>query len=447
MVYSHPHTAELGRLGAQITELAAHLDAAEYRFLVLVEAFDRQGGWQQPGVNSCAHWLHWKCGLGIGVAREKVRVARALPELPRISGAFGAGRVSYSKVRAMTRVATPDNEEVLLNTALHGTAAHVETQVRLYRRWKRQEALQRENQRQAVRELSWHIDETGCWVFRGRFTPEQGALIARALEHAMDAQFTELRDEPREVSEDIERDQLQGPAMSEPIAQRRADALERVAAGYLARPEPASTGGDRCIVHLHTDIGTLRADGDGAEAEIENAPGRGSHVPAETSRRLACDAAVVHWRETADGEPLSVGRKTRTIPPAIRRALKRRDGGCRFPGCSATRFVDAHHIHHWADGGETRLDNLVLLCRRHHRLLHEGGYSIDSRPTGEIRFSRPDGRVLAPGQGRRSRGNVAGLCAANDANGCKIGPDTAVPRWNGESMDHDLALLALIQRE
>jgi hypothetical protein len=447
MVYSRPHTAELGRLGAQITELAAHLDAAEYRFLVLVEAFDRQGGWRQPGVNSCAHWLHWKCGLGIGVAREKVRVARALPELPRISGAFGAGRVSYSKVRAMTRVATPDNEEVLLNTALHGTAVHVETQVRLYRRWKRQEALQRENQRQAVRELSWHIDETGCWVFRGRFTPEQGALIAEALKHAMDAQFTELRDEPREVSEDIERDQLQGPAMSEPIAQRRADAMERVAAGYLARPEPASTGGDRCIVHLHTDIGTLRADGDGAEAEIENAPGRGSHVPAETSRRLACDAAVVHWRETSDGEPLSVGRKTRTIPPAIRRALKRRDGGCRFPGCSATRFVDAHHIHHWADGGETRLDNLVLLCRRHHRLLHEGGYGIDSRPTGEIRFSRPDGRVLAAGQGGRSRGNVKKLCAANDTNGCKIGPDTAVPRWNGESMDHDLALLALIQRE
>lgn len=142
-----------------------------------------------------------------------------------------------------------------------------------------------------------------------------------------------------------------------------------------------------------------------------------------------------------------MGRKTRTIPPAIRRALKRRDGGCRFPGCSATRFVDAHHIHHWADGGETRLDNLVLLCRRHHRLLHEGGYGIDSRPTGEIRFSRPDGRVLPPGQNGRSRGNVEVLCAANHANGCKIGPDTAVPCWNGESMDHDLALLALIQRE
>jgi hypothetical protein len=443
----HPHAVDLNRLGAQLTELAAHLDAAQYRFLVLVEAFDRQGGWQQPGVHSCAHWLHWKCGLAIGAAREKVRVARALPELPRISAAFGAGRVSYSKVRAMTRVATPGNEAVLLNTALHGTAAHVETHVRLYRRWKRQEALQRENRRQAVRELSWHVDETGCWVFRGRFTPEQGALIARALEHAMGAQFAELRDEPREVSEDIAREQLQGPAVSEPVAQRRADALERVAAGYLAQPEPAGNGGDRCIVHIHTDIETLRADGDGAEAEIEDAPGHGSHVPAETSRRLACDAAVVHWHESADGDPLSVGRKTRTIPPAIRRALKRRDGGCRFPGCTATRFVDAHHIHHWADGGETRLNNLVLLCRRHHRLLHEGGYGIEARPSGEIRFSRPDGRLLPPGQGGRSRGNVHELRAANEAIGCNIGPDTAVPRWNGESMDHDLALLALIQRE
>jgi hypothetical protein len=222
------------------------------------------------------------------------------------------------------------------------TTHHVEMQVRLYRQVKRCEALAQENLRHAQRELSWHVDDSGFWVFRGRLTPEQGAVIAKALEAAMEREFQEHRD-----AADAEHP-------LEPIAERRADALERVAVGYLARPEGDSVGGDRYVVHIHTDVETLRADGTGAEAEVEDAPGCGSHVSAETSRRLACDAAVVHWNENADGDPLSVGRRTRTIPPAIRRALKRRDGGCRFPGCSATRFVDAHHVHHWTDGGETR---------------------------------------------------------------------------------------------
>lgn len=442
-----PCTQELAHLGDQITELSAHLDAGTCRFLELVEAFDRGGGWRQPGVRSCAHWLHWTCGLAIGVAREKVRVARALPDLPKISEAFSKGRVSYSKVRAMTRVATLNNEAVLLNTALHGTASHVETQVRLYRRWKRQEALEHENLRHAQRELSWHVDESGSWVFRGRFTPEQGALIAKALEHAMEAQFQERRNESPDVEADMERADISGPARSEPIAQRRADALERVAMAYLARPDADSAGGERYVLHVHTDIETLQADGAGSESELEDAPNPGSHVPAETSRRLACDAAVMPWRESAEGEPLSVGRKTRSIPPAIRRALKRRDGGCRFPGCCATRFVDAHHIHHWADGGETRMNNLVLLCRRHHRLLHEGGYGLESRRSGEVRFTRPDGQVLPRNWQGRSRGNVDQLRAVNAANGAAIDARTARPQGHSEYMDHDLALLALIQKE
>jgi hypothetical protein len=377
---------ELARLGEQITELAGHLNAGEYRFLVLVEAFDREDGWQGEGINSCAHWLNWFCGMSIGVAREKVRIARALPGLPQISQAFSEGRVSYSKVRAMTRAATLENEDALLNTAYHGSAAQLERQVQLYRRIKRTEALAEEQLRHAHRELSWHIDEAGCWVFRGRLTAEQGAVVARALEAAMDRAFEETRGEPKEVAREIEREQFT-IGLAEPIAQRRADALERVARGYLAGPEVSDSSGDRYLVNLHTDIETLKADGEGAEANIDDR----SSVPAETSRRLACDASLLHWLETEEGEPLSVGRKTRSIPPAIRRALQRRDGGCRFPGCTATRFVDAHHIVHWADGGETRMENLVLLCRRHHRLVHEGGFGLEAGPDRAFRFSRPDG--------------------------------------------------------
>jgi hypothetical protein len=129
-------------------------------------------------------------------------------------------------------------------------------------------------------------------------------------------------------------------------------------------------------------------------------------MSAETSRRLACDAAVVRWHEDANGEPLSIGRKSRTIPPAIRRALHKRDGGCRFPGCSCRRFVDAHHIEHWADGGETSMDNLVLMCRRHHRLVHEGGFGVHRGAGNEIWFSYPGGATLPATADGRFRGHA-----------------------------------------
>jgi hypothetical protein len=433
---------ELARLGEQITELAGHLNAGEYRFLVLVEAFDREDGWQGEGINSCAHWLNWFCGISIGVAREKVRVARALPGLPQISTAFAEGRVSYSKVRAMTRVATLKNEAALLNTAFHGSAGQVERQVQLYRRIKRQEALAEEQQRHAHREVSWHVDESGCWVFRGRLTAEQGAMVARALGAAMDRAFEETRGEPKEVEREIEREQCK-IGFAEPIAQRRADALERVARAYLAGPETTDSAGDRYVVHLHTDIESLKADGEGAEANCDDR----SHVPAETSRRLACDASLIQWLETEEGEPLSVGRKTRSIPPAIRRALQRRDGGCRFPGCTATRFVDAHHVRHWADGGETKMENLILMCRRHHRLVHEGGFGLEVGPDREFRFSLPGGTPLPNAPGGRSRGNFDAIRAANEAEGQEINHRTACGELDGDPVDWQLAMLELIQRE
>jgi hypothetical protein len=425
--------AELARLGEQITELAGHLTAGEYRFLVLVEAFDREGGWQGEGINSCAHWLNWFCGMSIGVAREKVRVARALPGLPHISTAFSEGRVSYSKVRAMTRVATLKNEDALLNTAYHGSAQQLERQVQLYRRIKRTEALAEEQVRHAHRELSWHVDDAGCWVVRGRLTAEQGAVIAKALEAAMDRSFEERRGEPQAVEKDIHRNACIS-GFSEPVAQRRADALERVARAYLAGPEASDSTGDRYLVNLHTNIETLQADGDDAVANLDDR----AEIPAETSRRLACDASLLHWLETAEGEPLSVGRKTRSIPPAIRRALQRRDGGCCFPGCSATRFVDAHHVRHWADGGETRMSNLLLLCKRHHRLVHEGGFGVHRGAGNKIWFSYPGGATLPATADGRFRGNARRVISLSEAKGLQITPRT-LPADCGGEIDYNYA--------
>jgi hypothetical protein len=442
------HFRNLERLGEEITQLAAHIHAATFQLLELIREFDEQEGWAGEGVNSCAHWLNWKCGTNLGAAREKVRVAHCLPDLPLISAAFREGRVSYSKVRAMTRVATPQNEEDLLSIAQHGTAAHVERLVSQYRRVKRLEALEDENIRHAQRELSWTMDSEGMWLFRGKFTAEQGALISKALEGAMDAMFHESEDEPEDVSAETPVGVDGCLPVPHPVATRRADALERVAEAWLASPSAKGeganrSGGDRYLVHLHTDAATLKADGESADSELE---GHG-RVSAETSRRMACDCSVVHWLESPDGEPLNIGRKSRSIPPATRRALQRRDQGCRFPGCTCTRFVDAHHIHHWADGGETNMDNLVLLCRRHHRLVHEGGFGVSRNPAGAIEFTYPDGRVMESGPDARFRGNVVSIQSANRRRGLDITPNTLPSRWLGEEMDYSLAVTVLQSSE
>ena len=438
---------DLAALEDEITELAAHINAATYRLLTLIREFDERQGWGGGGLKSCAHWLNWKCGINLGAAREKVRVAHALPHLPQISTALRNGRISFSKVRAMTRVATAQNEDYLLMIADHGTAAHVERLVRNYRRVKRNEALERDNQLHALREFNWYIDDDGSYVLKGRLSPEQGARVVQALDAAMGT----LHEEQRHAAENV--------SAETPVAAKRADALARIADTFLSRPQSqsqrsgdhtatsgddtaTSKGGDRCTLHLHTDISTLRKDGDGAESELAN----GGHVSAETSRRLACDCGVVHWLENSEGTALDIGRRTRSIPPAIRRALERRDGGCRFPGCTARHHVDAHHIQHWADGGETRLDNLLLLCRHHHRLVHEGGYglTIDSN---EPVFTAPNGKLIPSGPDTRFRGNVFALTTANQREQINIDAGTLVPLWHGEVMDDGMAVDGLIQRE
>ena len=356
----------LHSLEDQITELAAHISAATWRLLELIREFDLRSGWNCGGSKSCAHWLNWKCGIALGAAREKVRVAHALAVLPQISAAFRDGRVSYSKVRAMTRVATAENEDYLLMIARLGTASHTEQLVRGYRRYRRVDRAE-QAARLARRELNCYFDDDGSCVIRGRLTAEQGERLMAALDA---------------VSDTLPPDDDRSPAM------RRADAIETIADSFLAHARAGttdSTGGDRYTVHVHTRIEDLQGADDCDD------------VSAETSRRQSCDCGVVHWLENARGHALDIGRRTRNISPALRRALEHRDGGCTFPGCTTRRHVDAHHLQHWADGGETKLDNLVLLCRHHHRLVHEGGFSVALLPTGETRFCDAGGVVVSPG--------------------------------------------------
>jgi hypothetical protein len=449
--HANQRQQKIEHLEDQITELAAHIHAATFRLLELLREYDECEGWGGKGLISCAHWLNWKCGIDLGTAREKLRVAHALKELPQISEEFRLGRVSYSKVRAMTRVATAKNEDYLLMIARHGTAVHVERLVRNYRKVKRIEALERENARHAQRELHWYVDDDGYWVIRGRLTSEQGALVQKVLEQAMEEDFREQRGVAAGISAGISAEisaetSLAEPideihSRPEPIALRRADALVRMAQGYSGHESTSS--GDRFTVHVHTDMETLRANGHNGQAALEE----GGTIAAETARRVSCDADVVHWLDNAEGEPLNIGRKSRTIPPAIRRALQRRDGGCRFPGCTNTHFVDAHHIQHWADGGVTAMENLVLLCRHHHRLVHESGFGIGKSTLGVIEFCNPAGEVILTGPGRNSRGNAWSLFEQHSESAIHITPKTAQSLWLGEKMDDDLAVLGLVQLE
>ncbi len=368
-------------LGEQIAALAARLHAATYDLLVLLREFDERTGWN-TGFLSCAHWLHWRTGIDLGAAREKVRVAHALAVLPRISAAMQRGAISYAKVRALTRVATPDNEASLLDFAQAGTAAQTERLVRAWRRVDDVAAAAQEESRHLHRQLSTWVDDDGMVVIRGRLTPEVGAVVQRALEAAADRLFREAQGAPRaeQVAEEVT------------AAQRRADALGLLAESALTSDLDRGSAGDRYQVVLHVEPSSSVAAGEGLSGTVELDHGA-VDVSAETSRRICCDTSVVAMRHDAAGAVLDIGRKTRTIPPSIRRALQARDRNCRFPGCTARR-CDAHHVEHWVDGGPTSLDNLVMLCRRHHRAVHEGGFDLVHHCDGATTFIRPDRTVL-----------------------------------------------------
>ena len=665
--------------------MSARIDAATYELLCHLHEFDRRYGWE--GWRSCAHWLNWRTGLDLGAAREKLRVAAALADLNHVSAAMARGQLSYSKVRALTRVASPATEARLLAVALCATAAQVERLVRAWRRVDRDAQPDAEQVLLASRALSMQVDEDGMVVLRGRLPPEVGALLLRAVEAAMEqvpasAEGAEPTIAQRradalglvaesalaggldpgnpadrfQVTVHVQADALpaRDPAdaaprgsaetrevsltLSEPVAAElrqpgfvgagrsgnaahcrryargqpgavgaarsgsaaRCRRYARGQPGFVgaarsgsaarcrryARGQPGAVGAARSgtaarcrgnargqpepseplapapprvaaetrevsltpseavapvasLVAAHSArerAGGGRADraaGPGVAAESarsprgtsgresrsadtagwlplceESAPRRrdatdpnhqedrstgiacraslseqatiatphvsaetfevseaagkrvapetdldagqavieqagGLHIGKEAARRVACDAGIVVLRHAADGQVLDVGRRTRTVPSAMRRALLSRDRGqCQFPGCES-RHCDAHHVEHWADGGETRLQNLVLACRFHHRALHEGGFRVVPADTaGQFRFLRPDGTPLPaePPVARWEGAPLAPTEARLAAAGIGIGPHTATPDWYGESLDLTAAL-------
>ena len=427
IVHDASDGSAVDRLGREITQLAAHIHAATCRWLELVAEFDRRRGWAQWGCKSCAQFLSWRCAIAPGAAREQVRVARRLEALPLVKAAFAQGRLSYSKARALTRVGEVEHEETLLDLARHSTAAQLERMVRAYRGVL---ARDRAAAGRPTRFVTWEHDDDGSLLLRARLPAEEGALVLAAL----DAAERRIHGVPPGVSEAADR--VSAETLPSP-AERRADALLAMSDATLAASDADRSGGDRYQVVVHIDSAGLVADADAGSSELED----GSPLSGETARRLACDAAIVPLIER-NGRPLSVGRKTRSVPTALRRALSSRDRGCRFPGCTSRSFVDAHHVVHWAKGGATRLDNLVQLCRHHHRLVHEGGFSVE-RAGPEFVFRGPDGRRLRRIP-RPPRGRLSALRDGNRGRVGPIHPDACVPESFTTRMDLGLCVDALL---
>ena len=576
-------TEDLLILGELIAEQAAHMDAAEHRLLTNIREFDHREGW--ASANSCAHWLSWRVGWTLATAREHVRVAKALGTLPHIDEALRVGKVSYCKVRAMTRVATPLNEQVLLMDAQLTTGAQLERVCRKYRQLRRNVDGANPADDDRDRYLRRRDLDNGMVRIEAVCHPEEAALLWAAIEQATKEIYAARHAEAADVShascdpaEDVSAETLAdlnayrspgqastvpaatNPAACDPAAQIFAEAANT----DPAEPDPAAdvsaetrngTSSGRDAVHasrrradgfdddVHSHarhdakafddadggdaddgaaddgdaddgdadggdaddgdaddddadeyekdcafferfgvcpepppVPTCSDDDDGdvtaAGAAPMNAPmngptkaprtsttwsasaassrvrdnqparppfnrldgllalarkfaiGESSKTPievvvtvsaealanraapeeciafvndegcisAEAARRMSCDAGIVCMVEDANGNPLSVGRRTRSIPTSIGRALRKRDKCCRFPGCTNRLFVDGHHIKHWALGGETALSNLVSLCSRHHKFVHEYGYRVEMDADGWPHFFDPQGR-------------------------------------------------------
>jgi Domain of unknown function (DUF222)/HNH endonuclease len=443
-----PARVPLERLEAQICELAGHLAAATCRFLVLLADFDARRGWASWEMNSCAQWLSWKCQMSSGTAREHVRVARTLRELPIIRARFAAGRLSYAKVRALTRIATPATEAGLAELAGPMTANQLERFARAHR----QVTQAGDADARVRRRLVWRFEEDGSLSGTFRLPPLQGAVLLKALRVAC-ADLAGPPPAAPAVQTSAPAVQTSAPAVQ--TSASLADGLVAVAESFLAGKVAGADDAEvyQVVVHVGTDAVAegpapapaaqagvsaetpARVPGDPADparCHVEDGPA----ISVSTAQMLSCTAAL-SWMRHDRGAVLALGRRRRKPNAAIRRAARERDHcRCRFPGCESRR-VDLHHIQHWINGGRTDLDNLISLCAYHHKLVHDRGYLIAASPPGggAFAFYRPDGSPLPPSPPLPEPDGP--IDQAHDAD---ITPDTIIPPWYGERLDLDHAI-------
>jgi Domain of unknown function (DUF222)/HNH endonuclease len=366
---------ELGEGLVELERASRVLEAERSRRLVEVE---RRGSWAVDGHLSVVSWVASRLRVGFARASQQVKLSRALRAMPVTSGALGEGEVSSEAVGLLVGAhqAAPqafgEAEGMLVDAAMALGARELRVAISYWC-----QAADATGAEERARRL-WegrhlHVSPTieGTVRIDGSVDPESGQSLITALGAIQDAWAKDGSKDPRSAP------------------QRRADALVELCRSYLDRSDRPRVAGERPHVVLTVDLQSLQGTY-GRRSELEDT----GPITPETARRLACDAGVSRVITMGASEPLDVGRRTPVVPSGMRRALVLRDGGCRFPGCGRPQsWCDAHHIKHWADGGSTALSNLVLLCRPHHRAVHEG-FRVEMNGHGPV-FSRADGSVLA----------------------------------------------------
>ncbi|CAO5256191.1 HNH nuclease domain-containing protein [Frankia sp. AgKG'84/4] len=376
------------------------MSAATCRWLGLIAAFDRRGGWTASGLTSCAHWLSWRCGIGLRACYEYVRVARALIELPHITGAFSRGEISYSKVRVITSVATPDTDAAWLHEAGRQSARALARRARLHRHIHNDTDNGRPGDTRddpAPVRCASHWNDDGTFSLTLRLDPLRGATVARALELA-EATLTQTATPPGT--------QATTPDDERPAAERKADAFAAIATSFLTHGAPRLADPTPYALTVLVDLDTLLGKkasrilmaGEKALARSVCELAGGPVISPHTARRLACDSAVRTLINDPHGNPLALGRNRRNPTSRVRKAVYARDRGtCQYPGCHHTRWLHIHHIKEWeADHGKTEPENLTILCSHHHRHIHDHHLTVTRNTHGQLTVHHPDGTTQHP---------------------------------------------------
>jgi hypothetical protein len=358
----------------------ARVSSAQRELFQLIILVDRLHAWRDAGARDLAHWLAMRYGISQWKATRWIACAHALEILPRIAEAFGAGELGIDKVVELTRFATPETEHRLVRWAKGVSCAAIRHRADLVAR----RVLEEVQDAHETRRLGWwYFDEGRRFGLEAELPAADGAAVAKALERLAET----LPVMPGE----------EDPSRADA---RRADALVALcSAGVGADPDP-----DRATVVVHAPAALL--DGSSVVTNDDHDPRSDDHlapIPGgcelesgpvlhpETARRLACTARIQTVFEDPSGTALGVDRMSREPTGAMMRLLRYRDRECTFPGCGERRFAHAHHIRWWSRGGRTDLDNLVLVCTFHHKLVHELGWRIERNSDGEVRWFHPDG--------------------------------------------------------
>lgn len=399
----------------------------------------------------------------MNTAREKLRVAKCIESLPLIDEAFKNADVSYSKVRAMTRVATPENEGYLLYICKYGTASHIEQLVRKYKKVQQSEAAESIEDEYTVRDLSYYQDNNGMWVIKAKLPMVEGGLLINTINDLASKKFAEIHCKKNDQNLDIKGKNVSAETFSDLVegseiidkpnmGQIKADILADIAEHYITTATKENGGAktlkghERCQVVLHVGAKTF-----------ENPNLDGQWITPENAKRFSCDASIITAYEDEYGNVLNIGRNARTVPPNMAKALNIRDETCRYPGCCESTHVDFHHIQHWSNGGETNPDNLVKLCRFHHRALHSGVYSIERlgsnvKPLSTQHKAHFDTLVFKTSSGLTiDKYPKLEPCRSVQNFFSQQWPNVTVQsgkcEWTGESMDYSMGIDALLWRD